>query len=783
MPLYGVNFFSNFIYNVITMTRSSCYFIFAIVLLTCLNGTAQTKFYQQDSGIKVVAYGQLQPLAWCGGFNTPQFAMGDLNHDGLQDLVVFENNLGVKTFINRGVAGNPKYEYAPEYALNFPPIHNYLVLADYNCDGIPDLFHWGTTGFAAYKGYYNSLNQLCFNFFKDLYYFNDIYAGGPANAYCNPGDIPSIVDVDNDGDLDFISYDISGGVMNFYKNLRVELGLPCDSLHIALKDRCWGKVYQGFDRTHRLNYSCDNSGLQRTTGSAKTTHSGNTPCLFDWDMDGDYDYLDGSVSFNEMTFLKNGKLENHRSIDSMVSQDTMWQSGGKQISMPIWPAAYNVDVDQDGKKDLLIAPNAANASENYKCIWYYKNYSTPGNPDWRFQSDSFLTDKTIDLGSASYPMLFDYNKDGMPDLFIGSDGYRQTNGLLQSRVSLYLNTGSPGFPKFTLQTNDFLNINSYAFRGAAPAFGDIDNDGKADMVIGHTDGTLTYFKNAASGNAVQPDWQMTQLQLADENGNVINVGGSAAPFIYDIDKDGKNDLVIGDVYGYIRYYQNVSATPGAIRLKLINNRLGNVKADPGQNFGNYCAPFFGKIDSTGTDYLLMGSNSGNIYRFTGFQNGDTTATYTLVDSQYAYIDSTYQRYNHPNTPFGIYGNLRSTLTVGDIGNDGGFEMIVGNIRGGLELYKWKIPSKEVPPPTNPNVNVIVYPNPAGDYINVTWSGIVQPNVHISIWNMPGQNLYSSDVPTFDNPVNINTSSLPAGVYILMLQYGGNKYHTKFTIVR
>jgi len=88
----------------------------------------------------------------------------------------------------------------------------------------------------------------------------------------------------------------------------------------------------------------------------------------------------------------------------MVFQDTLWQTGGKQINIPIWPAAYNIDIDQDGKKDLVIAPNGGNASKNYNNICAIK-HTTPGSPDWRFQSDSFLSDKTIELGKAAYPTL------------------------------------------------------------------------------------------------------------------------------------------------------------------------------------------------------------------------------------------------------------------------------------------------------------------------------------------------------------------------------------------
>jgi Secretion system C-terminal sorting domain/FG-GAP-like repeat len=751
----------------------------------------QPKFYLHDTTVKVIAYGQEQTLAFCGGFNNPQFAMADLNHDGLPDMVVFEPWNSLRTFINEGTAGNPNYRYAPEYALNFPPLFDYINMQDYNCDGIPDLFDRGSTGFEVYKGYYNGLNQLCFTFYQQLFYNNDLYAGGPANAYCNPGDIPAIVDIDGDGDLDFIAYDISGGWINLYKNMRVEMGLPCDSIHIALKDRCWGRVWQGYYREHQLHRTCDESHLltyKPVFDGGKKTHSGNTPCLFDWDMDGDYDYLDGSVSWNEMTFLKNGRIEAGSGPDSMISQDTMWQTGGKTIEMPTFPAAFNVDFDQDGKKDLLIAPNAPGyGSENYKCIWYYKNFTTAGSPDWRFQSDSFITDKTIDLGTAAYPMFFDYDKDGKPDMFIGSDGYYQAGGTLQGRLSYYRNTGTAGAPSFTLQTRDMLGLSAHNFGGVAPAFGDIDGDGKSDLVIGHTDGTLSYYKNIAATDSVTPNWQLQLLVLTDMNGDTINVGGHAAPFIYDLDHDGKKDLIIGNIFGYIQYYQNVATTPGTIKLKLINTQLGHAKVDTTRFYGNDAAPFIGKIDSTGIEYLLVGSNSGAIYRFTGFQGGDTTAWYTMLDAQYSFIDTTYSLFHHPGTQYGIYDNLRSTVAVGDIANDGNYYMLVGNNKGGVDNYKLKAYTPLVDhsgvTTVNENGKVQVYPNPAKDVLNVSWSGVLQSEVQISFMNMAGQILYTAGLPTNPDHTSLSVSMLPSGMYVCLLQSGVNRYYSKFTVIR
>ena len=190
------------------------FLLFLVLNIPVLAG-AQDKYYQSDTSIKVYAYGKQLTLAWCGGFNNPQFAMADLNHDGLQDLVIFEPWNSIRTFINMGNESAPDYRYAPEYALNFPSILDYIVLADYNRDGVADLFHQGDYGFAVYKGYYNEYNQLCFTYYKDLFYDNDLYSPDPVNAFNNPSDIPAIVDVDGDGDLDFIAYNVVGGNMNW----------------------------------------------------------------------------------------------------------------------------------------------------------------------------------------------------------------------------------------------------------------------------------------------------------------------------------------------------------------------------------------------------------------------------------------------------------------------------------------------------------------------------------------------------------------------------------------
>ena len=100
--------------------------------------------------------------------------------------------------------------------------------------------------------------------------------------------------MDNDGDLDFLSYYGDGYYMNWYQNMQVENSLPKDSVRIRLADRCWGKMRQSYLRAHDLGVYCDNSKLLKVGGGGsgstlKVTDGGNTPCLIV--MDGDNDCL------------------------------------------------------------------------------------------------------------------------------------------------------------------------------------------------------------------------------------------------------------------------------------------------------------------------------------------------------------------------------------------------------------------------------------------------------------------------------------------------------------
>lgn len=726
-------------------------------------GQTQQNLYHSNqdfvSSIRVEENGKHWRLAWGGGFNQPQFAQADLNRDGKLDLVVYETFKGVKTFLSTGSAGNPEYRYAPEYEWLFPEVWRYLKLIDYNCDQIEDLFHFGSSGVAIADGYINKEGNLSFHPSREIRY-KDPFASGMVNIHVNGADMPAIIDIDHDGDLDIISFAMNGFYVTHFVNQREELGLPCDTFAVLRKDNCWGRMRQDTAREHKLHLTCNNSGLK--TSGEKTTHGNNLLCLFDVDGDGDYDALVGNPLFNDIQFLRNGKADFAYPVDTMLSQDTAWKTGEKSIYMPAGPAAYWLDIDLDGDKDILISPSGY-GSLNYRNVAFFENKGSDASPDFRFQTEEYLVEEMIDMGFGSYPHFYDYNRDGKLDLFIGSAGFFTGGQAFHSKIAYLENTSQGGQLSFEIVDKDFLNLGSLNLTGTALAIGDINDDGLDELVIGTEDGSLYYLENRATRPRDVPDWNPVLQRLKDYDGIDIKMVGNAAPFIYDINGDGKPDLIIGSANGKLAYYENSSLLPGNLRLKLVTDFLGEVFVGTGLNPKGYSVPFIGPIDNSQVPYLMVGNNYGDIARYDGFL-GNTTAPFVRLDSVYSGIST--------------HGHFSAPAFV-DLDGDGFYELFLGGEMGGIEIFKQWFPVS-VEEVEISRQRWLVYPNPAGDRIQVqALNGQHREPGLIRIYDALG--VMRLQVPTRDEPgqQTLDIRHLSPGLYILVPPGGSRGEGTTF----
>ena len=107
-----------------------------------------TSLYFEENGVEFVS-------ALSGGINAGQFSNIDLNLDGIMDLIVFDKSGNkLSPFIN----DNGTFIYAPKYRNNFPSMHDWVLLTDYNCDGKNDIFTYSSGGMAVYLNTSNTEN-------------------------------------------------------------------------------------------------------------------------------------------------------------------------------------------------------------------------------------------------------------------------------------------------------------------------------------------------------------------------------------------------------------------------------------------------------------------------------------------------------------------------------------------------------------------------------------------------------------------------------------------------
>ncbi|WP_419624593.1 FG-GAP-like repeat-containing protein, partial [Thiolapillus sp.] len=179
---------------------------------------------------------------------------------------------------------------------------------------------------------------------------------------------------------------------------------------------------------------------------------------------------------------------------------------------------------------------------------YYQNTGTTSNPAYEVKTGNSNPFDGIDVGRYSAPTLADIDGDGDLDLVVGESA---------GTLKYYQNTGTTSNPAYEAKTGDdnpFNSINVGIYSG--PTLADIDGDGDLDLVMGEAYGTLKYYQN--TGTTSNPAYE---VKTGGSNPfNSIDVGDFSKPTLADIDGDGDLDLVVGEKYGTLKYYQNTGTT-------------------------------------------------------------------------------------------------------------------------------------------------------------------------------------------------------------------------------
>lgn len=717
-------------------------------------------------------------LPWTGGMNAVQFCELDLNRDGIMDLLAFDRHGNrIIPLIYHGMSGSSMYIPDTTYISHLPELHDWVLTADYNCDGLMDLFTYGLGGIRVFRNI--SDNDLRFEPVTNM--ITSWYYSGYIGILVTPVDYPAIADIDGDGDLDLLTFFGLGSFVEYHKNLSMEKYGSCDSLDFRLEDNCWGKFKESEGSNKiTLNADCPTTNFESPISNCKfipsfppgtnrnssfPKHTGSTLLALDLNGNGLKDLVLGDIDFPNLIALYNGGT-----FDTafMVAFDTLFPSGNNPVNLFDFPVPSYVDVDHDGLKDLLLSsfdPQLA-IPDNYESVWFYRNTGSIYLPKFTFQSKRLFQDQMIDAGSGSFPVFTDLDQDGLTDLLVGCWGRYDSSyyqeGLLKSvntgRITYFRNRGEPLNPSFSIVTDDLAGLSDLELTGLYPASGDLNGDGASDLVVGQDDGTLLFLQNSASGSST-PDYLPPVWKYQN-----IDVGESSTPQLFDLDFDGLADLIIGEKSGNLNYYRNTGTSDNPV-FTFVTDSLGRINVTNYQvSYNGYSIPSFFR-DRTGTERLLVGSEEGKVWYFADIP-ADPQAVYPESEELYSLITT---------QSFPIRCGWRTAPAIGYITDSSWFDLVVGNWAGGLNYFSQHDPPEVLlgthsihQPPLN---QFTVYPNPAKDFIVINFPFPQHLRaIRLEIVNLFGQTFVSKEISgdaTFAENL-ISTSQFPNGLYLVTL---------------
>jgi len=700
--------------------------------------------------------------AWAGGLNYPQFSDIDYDFDGDLDLFAFDRSHDNIRVFTQETDGGKHYELAYNSHENFPSDLRYrVVLVDYDNDGRKDIFTYGIGGLKVYRNVGDGTNGLQWELYQDLVYSQ--YAVSYSNLYISSSDIPAIVDVDGDGDIDILTFHQGGRHIEYHQNQSMDLyGIP-DSLIFEQKNQCWGKFTEDAN-TNNITLNDPNApciggditnpemddGLDTKNGN---NHSGSTLLAIDYDNSGVMDLVIGDVSYTNLNLLINsGTAVNTDS--PMISVDNSFPSNTTPSSMQLFPAAYYLDVDFDNEKDLLVCPNAKNVSENETSVLMYKNLGTTSNPNFIYTTNKFLQSEMIDLGTGTTPSFFDYDEDGLEDMILGNF-YRYKAVLdKESSIAYYKNTGTANNPIFMFVDYDIFNIvpENFGLR-AVPTFGDIDNDGDDDLFVGTENGSLAYYQNNSTGSGAV--FGSPAINYQDNLGAIISTSGYCYPQLFDLNNDGLLDLLLGRKSGEIMYYKNIG-TLSAPSFELNNSNLGNVDVSSATPDG-YAAPHFFRLNNETT--LFMGSVDGKLLYYSDIDaNIGPGDSFTLISSSFLDIDV----------------KAYSSFWVNDINSDGNLDLFVGQDLGGVFHFEADSTNDLSVQSKHLTSLIAIYPNPTRNELTIVLNSSKGENYTIT--DLSGKHLIQGELDS--SKTKLDVSTLPKGFYTVRIVLSDGTIHYK-----
>jgi hypothetical protein len=282
--------------------------------------------------------------------------------------------------------------------------------------------------------------------------------------------------------------------------------------------------------------------------------------------------LDGSIDFQNSSFVfpNTGSTAYSFGSSQLFLQDEM-------IDLGSYAHPVIADIDGDGRGDLILG-NKGNIKndEVVSSLVYYQSVGS----NLELQNEDLFGLSSLSFSKIK-PQFIDLNGDQKVDLFFSAVNSSGRGGLY---YILGTSTGAIEINPTDIEQIDFLYFELDDF-----TIDDVDNDGNMDLLLGLSSGQLNFYRNTSS--SLPPVFEIETEKYLGIEGSSDRSNLSLA--IGDLDEDGKADLVTTDRSGVMVLYSDYkSALPNPVEnLISMEGFNGGLKS----RWGRISKPAYGQL--------------------------------------------------------------------------------------------------------------------------------------------------------------------------------------------